>query len=119
MKRKVLIVEDEQIISYLLETYINGLDCSTVIASVDNGDDAIEITNSQQVDFILMDIRIDGNKDGIETAEIINRNKKIPIIYISGNTDIKTTNRAKKTNMIGFLEKPINKEELVSIICKN
>ncbi len=119
MKRKILIVEDEQIISYLLESYINSLDCSKVIAAVDNGDDAIKITNEQEIDFILMDVRIDGDKDGIETAEIINNNSKIPIIYISGNSDPVTIERAKKTNMIGFLNKPIDKIDLTSIICNN
>jgi len=118
MSRKVLIVEDERLISYLMETYINGSGCSTVIGSVDNGDDAIELAISEIPDLILMDIRIDGDKDGIETAEIINEHRNIPIIYTSGNSDEKTTARANRTNMIGFLTKPIDREELIELVCR-
>ena len=118
MSKKVLIVEDEQLVSYLMETYVNSSGCSIVIGAVDNGDEAIEIVNNEHPDFILMDVRIEGDKDGIETAEIINRFSNVPIIYTSGNSDEKTTERAKKTNMVGFLTKPINKEELIALLCK-
>lgn len=115
--KKILIVEDEQLISYFMETYVSDSGCSVVIATTDNGDDAIEIARRESPDLILMDVRIEGDKDGIETAEIINRFSNIPIIYTSGNSDYKTTERAKKTNMIGFLPKPINRKDLMDLIC--
>lgn len=118
VKKKILIVEDEYLISFLMEHYISE-SCATVIACVDNGDDAIEISKREKPDIILMDIRIEGDKDGIETALEINKNKNIDIIFTSGNSDEITTNRAKKANMLGFLVKPINKEDLLNLICNN
>ena len=117
MSKKVLIVEDEQLVAYLMENYVTENSCCEVIASVDNGDEALEIAKNEKPDFILMDVRIEGDKDGIETALTINKHHNIPIIYTSGNTDEKTTQRAKLTNMIGFLVKPINKEELRKLLC--
>ena len=119
MSKKVLIVEDEQLVAYLMENYVNSNGCSSVIGSVDNCADALELVNREQPDVILMDVRIEGNKDGIETAIEINQHFNIPIIYTSGNSDEKTTERAKKTNMIGFLVKPINKEDLKDLLCKD
>ncbi len=117
MNKKVLIVEDEQLVAYLMENYVNNSGCSSVIGSVDNGNDAIEIAEKEKPDYILMDVRIEGDKDGIETALSINKNLNIPIIFTSGNSDAKTTERANKANMIGFLVKPIKQEELVKLLC--
>jgi len=117
MSKKVLIVEDELLVAYLLENYVRENECCEVIASVDNGDEAIKIAEQEKPDFILMDIRIEGDKDGIDTAIDINKNNKIPIIYTSGNTDEKTTERAKQTNIAGFLVKPVNKDELRKLLC--
>ena len=119
MSKKVLIVEDEQLVAYLMENYVNSNGCCSVIGSVDNGADAMAMVNIEKPDYILMDIRIEGNIDGIETAIEINQHHNIPIIYTSGNSDEKTTERAKKTNMIGFLVKPINKEDLKNLLCKD
>jgi response regulator of citrate/malate metabolism len=117
MSKKVLIVEDEQLVAYLMENYVTENNCCEVIASVDNGDEAIEIAKNEKLDFILMDVRIEGDKDGIETALTINKEHDIPIIYTSGNTDEKTTERANKTNIVGFLVKPVNKEDLRKLLC--
>jgi response regulator of citrate/malate metabolism len=117
MSKKVLIVEDEQLVAYLMENYVIESNCCEVIGSVDNGDEAIEIAKKEKPDFILMDVRIEGDKDGIETAITINKEQNIPIIYTSGNTDEKTTERAKQTNIAGFLVKPVNKEELKKLLC--
>lgn len=113
----MLIVEDEQLVSHLLENYVKESGCCSVVGSVDNGDDALKIVQECNPDVVLMDVRIEGEKDGIETANLISKNNKIPIIYTSGNSDEKTMERARKTNMLDFLVKPINKEQLMRLLC--
>jgi two-component system, response regulator PdtaR len=117
MSKKVLIVEDEFLVSHVLESYVNESGCCSVVGSVDNGDEAIKLVDECKPDVILMDVRIEGDKDGIETAKIIALHHNIPIIYTSGNSDDKTTERARETNMIDFLVKPINKERLQRLLC--
>lgn len=118
MKKKVLIVEDDYLISYLMESYISQCDSCQLIGTADNGDDAIEIAKKEKPDFILMDIRINGDIDGIETAIRINQTDNIQIIYTSGNNDPTTLERATKTNMLDFLVKPVDKQKLLDILSK-
>ena len=59
-----------------------------------------------------MDIGIAGDKDGIETAEIINKDHNIPIIFMTGNSDSSTTERALATNPVEILLKPIDEGNL-------
>jgi len=114
--RKILIVEDNILVAYLLEEYLNEAGCFDIVGSVINGSDAIAISKVYKPDLILMDVRIEGDKDGIDTANEINMSNRIPIIYITGNSDNKTTERAKNTNMLGFLAKPVIREELINLI---
>jgi two-component SAPR family response regulator len=115
MKKKVLIVEDDQLLAYLLEQYVVNCNCE-VVGSVDNGEDAVSFVKENTPDFILMDIRIDGSIDGIETAILVNEIKDVKIIYISGNSDEKTYSRAVNTNMLAFLVKPIKQNELNKLL---
>ena len=117
MSKKVLIVEEEQLVAHLVETYVESSGCCKVIGAVDNGDEALEMVRKEKPDFILMDVRIEGKKDGIETAQDISKFYDVPIIYTSGNSDEKTIDRAKQTNMVAFLVKPLRREELISILC--
>ena len=75
-------------------------------------DKALELLTTTTPDLILMDIGISGNKDGIETAELINKDYNIPIIFMTGNSDVSTTKRAKKINPIDILIKPISENQL-------
>lgn len=117
MEKRVLIVEDEQVLAILMEMYIDNSGCSTAIGSVSSGEEAMLCVEAERPDIILMDVRIEGERDGIETAIDINKKYDIPIIYASANSDYKTAERAKKTNMIAFLTKPVSEEELKRIIC--
>ena len=115
MNKKVLIVEDDQLLAYLMESY--AINCGlNVIGNVDNGKDAILIAANELPDYILMDIRIEGDIDGIETATLINEKNDIKIIYISGNSDEQTYSRAQKTNMLAFLIKPIKQIDLMKYL---
>lgn len=114
--KKILIVEDDYLISNLMEFYVSQCDSCELIGIADNSDDAFEIAKREKPDCVLMDVRINGEKDGIDTAILINQLGDIPIIYTSGNTDDKTSKRASKTNMLAFLAKPINKDDLFKLL---
>jgi CheY-like chemotaxis protein len=67
---KVLIVEDEGIIAMELENHVRRMGYG-VIGPVSTGDAALEKAGNFRPDIVLMDIRIQGDMDGIETAEAI------------------------------------------------
>lgn len=113
--KKIFIVEDDMIIQMFIERILSNLGL-TIIGEARTGDEVIEFLKTQQPDFILMDIGLAGNKDGIETAQIINQSYDIPIIFLTGNSDKPTLERAKKTNPIGFINKPIDETSLKSVM---
>ena len=115
--KKILIVEDDIILS-MLNSRIVELLGHKVIKAVKSGEEAIEFALNSDVDIILMDIRLKGEIDGIDTLIEINKTKAIPAIYVTGNSDDETKTRAEKTNMIAFCVKPFSYEELEQIIGK-
>ena len=108
---KILIVEDEKIIAKDLELRLIKMEY-TVVSSVSTGKEAIGIVKSQEVDLILMDIMIDGDIDGIETAELIQQFSDVPIIYLTAYADDKTFERAKLSMPFGYLLKPFQERDL-------
>ena len=115
--KKILIVEDDIILS-MLNSRIVELLGHKVIKAVKSGEEAIEFALNSDIDIILMDIRLKGEIDGIDTLIEINKTKAIPAIYVTGNSDDETKTRAEKTNMLAFCVKPFSYEELEQIIGK-
>ena len=115
MAKKVLIVEDDLILSMVNKKYVEILG-HQVAHSVRNGADAIEAVKKYNPDIILMDIRIEGQIDGIEAMEEIRKFSNVPVVYLTGNSEPVTKNRAEKTNMLAFIVKPISKDDLKHIL---
>ncbi|CAA6814619.1 MAG: Response regulator receiver domain-containing protein [uncultured Aureispira sp.] len=115
--KKIFIVEDDMIIQMFIERILENLGLN-IIGEARTGDETLAFLEQEHPDFILMDIGLAGNKDGIETAEIINQKYQIPIIFLTGNSDKPTLARAKKTNPIGFINKPIDEASLKSVMQK-
>ena len=59
-----------------------------------------------------MDIMINGELNGIETAELIKKERDIPIIYLTAMTDVETYLKAVKTEPYKYLMKPVEIESL-------
>lgn len=110
-KGKILIVEDEILIALDIKKRLESNDFS-VVGIIDNGKDAIGFVSKHDVDLILMDIMLDSEMDGIDTAEKINENHDIPIIYLTAYSDETTVEKAKKTMSYGYIVKPIDENEL-------
>jgi len=108
---KILIVEDEKIIAKDLELRLIQMNYE-VVASVSSGKEALATLRSHEVNLILMDIMIDGDIDGIETAELIHQQMDIPIIYLTAYADEKTFERAKLSDPFGYLLKPFQERDL-------
>ncbi len=111
----ILVVEDEGIVALDIKMALRRMG-HHVIATVDSGRDAIHVVYTQQPDLILMDIRLKGDIDGIETTQTIQQQFSIPIIYLTGQLDEITVKRAQKTSPAGYLGKPFTASELASLI---
>jgi DNA-binding response OmpR family regulator len=112
---RALIVEDEILIAEELRERLSRLGFN-VIAVVDTADLGVAIATSEHPDLVLMDIRLRGEKDGVEAAMEIRRQVDVPIVYLTAHSDGLTVERAKQTEHDGFILKPFHRQELQSTI---
>jgi PAS domain S-box-containing protein len=110
-KARILIVEDEAIIAMEVESQLQSLGYE-VTSIVDNGEDAIRKAEEDKPDLMLVDIRIKGEIDGIDTAEVIRNRFGIPVIFSTAYLDQERIERAKITMPFGYVLKPIQERDL-------
>lgn len=110
-KINVLVVEDESIVSKDIQNSLTKLGYCVVGAS-SSGEKAIELAESLQPDVILMDIMLKGQMNGIEAAEHIKNEFKIPIIFLTAYADSETLSRAKITEPYGYIIKPFKEIDI-------
>src|SRR5207245_4339905 len=89
----LLIVEDEAVVAGDLEARLkrNGY---TVCGVAVSGDEALALARQHRPDLALMDIRLQGAMDGIQTAEVLRRELDVPVIYLRANSDASMLQRA-------------------------
>src|SRR5579859_307065 len=112
---RALIIEDEALIAEELRERLLRFGL-VVIAAVSTAEEGIEIATRERPDLVLMDIRLAGEKDGIEAAREIREQLDVPIVYLTAHSDRLTVERVKKTDHDGFVLKPFHRHELHSTI---
>lgn len=112
---KILIVEDESIVALDMENRLASLGYR-IVGIASTGARAMELAAAQGPDLVLMDIKLKGDLDGIDTAELILRRLDIPIIFITAFADEATLARAKVTDAFAYILKPFNEREVVIAI---
>jgi CheY-like chemotaxis protein len=90
--RRALIVEDETMIALSLETDMQGLGFDTCDLAAD-GQQASRLAMSNQPDVVLMDVNLEGGREGIEAARWLRRVCDVPIVFVTGYTDRATVER--------------------------
>src|SRR6187402_3159022 len=112
---RILIVEDELIIAEDVRNMLTKMNYEIVGNAMDY-DEALSILNDNKPDLILLDVNLNGRKDGIDLAVTINDTCKVPFIYTTSYSDSATIERAKVTNPINYLVKPFKEEQLFTAI---
>lgn len=114
-KIRILIVEDELIIAEDMRLMLENLDYE-VIDIASNYREAENSAKKNNFDLALIDINLNGNKDGITFAEFLNKYFKVPFVFITSYADQETVNRAKVTLPGGYLVKPFDRDDLFTSI---
>lgn len=112
---KILVVEDERLVAQDIESCLGRFGYQ-VTAIVSNGKDALKEAQETPPDLVLMDIILEGEWDGIETARRMRRHLDVPIVYITAYSDEKTLEAAKVTEPYGYILKPIDEKELHIVV---
>jgi PAS domain S-box-containing protein len=108
---KVLIVEDEALVALEIEKNLekNGF---TVVSNIAYGEKVLDEINLHNPDIVLMDIKLKGEISGLTAAEIVNKEKDIPIIFLTAYSDAKTIEKVKEVGAYGYIVKPFHDQEL-------
>lgn len=112
---RILIIEDELIISQDMTAMLTKMGYE-VIGDAMDFDEAIEILERETPDLILLDINLNGKRDGIDLATEINSRFHIPFIFTTSYSDAATLERASHTNPMNYLVKPFKQEQLYTAI---
>jgi len=112
---QILVVEDEPIVAADLKVRLELLGCQ-VVGSVPSGEKAVALAEQRRPDLVLMDIRLEGRMDGIEAAQEIRRQWRLPVVYLTAYADDATLERAKVTEPYGYILKPFKDRELKTVI---
>ena len=112
---RILIAEDETIVAADLERMLmgQGYDSAGTFAS---GEEVLRGTEEARPDLVLMDIKLRGELNGIETAARIRERYGIPVVYLASYTEEMVLQRAKTADPFGCVGKPVRERELRAII---
>ena len=111
----VLIVEDEPITALDARESVEALGFE-VVGVVKSGADAIAVARRTRPDVVLMDILLEGELDGIEAAQRLNKDASIPVVFVTAYGERQLVERALKTAPYGYLLKPFSREALATAI---
>ena len=116
-KARILIVEDEALVARSIGNWLRKLGYGE-FDIVATGEEAIAMveTMPERPDLVLMDIKLKGNLDGVETADLIYGRFNIPIVYLTAFAEDATLKRAKATGPFGYVLKPFEGRELNTAI---
>lgn len=111
--KKILALDDEAGIRFLLKT-IFGLDYYFYEAS--NIKDAFDIIKSNEIDYIILDLNVDG-KDGNEFFKDVNKKyENINFIIITGDQSLVKEEVKSNSKILNIYEKPFDLQELKTFV---
>ncbi len=111
IKPSILIVEDEPIIAEDIAMNLEDFGY-TVLDIVSSVDEATNVIAQKKPQLILVDINLEGDKNGIDLGVLLNNKYKIPFIYLTSHYDDNTIAMAKATNPAGYILKPFDERDL-------
>ena len=112
---RILIVEDERLIATDLQRRLTRLGY-TVVALAASGMEAVQKVLTLHPDVVLMDIRLQGDMDGIEAAQRIHASAAIPVVFMTAYVDADTQQRMRITSPWGCLYKPFAPNQVQSVL---
>jgi len=112
---KILIVEDEAVVSLDIARRLEKMGYE-VLGRVASGEEAIALVQENLPDLVLMDINLQGDIDGIQTATKLNEEHNLPVIYLTAYAGESTLERAKESKPYGYILKPFKERELHAAI---
>ncbi|HKU43937.1 MAG TPA: response regulator, partial [Polyangiales bacterium] len=110
----VMVVEDEPITAADLEHKLAAL--GHEVSWFDSGEEALAYAGALLPDLVLMDIRLRGALDGLETARRLRERRDVPVVFITAFSDPATVDRACDVEPHGYLLKPFTERSVAAAV---
>lgn len=109
--RCILVVEDELIVAENIRVMLTSMGY-VVPSPATSAGEALQMIESAHPDMILMDIQLEGTKNGVHLAQQIRERFNIPLVYLTAYADEETVRQALIAEPYGYLIKPFSAAEL-------
>ncbi len=113
--KKILIVENEQLVAMNLQIHLERAGYQ-VLGICPTHESAVALINNNKPDFIFMDINLDSETNGIQSARFIKETFNIPSIFLTSLKDIEVIEQAKEVEPLGYLVKPFKQEDIYTAL---
>lgn len=113
MAQRILVVEDEAFIAFFLDTVLTDAGFE-VIGPLDDASEALAVAAAERPDLALMDIRLNGELDGVTATRHMVQELGVPVVVVSANAGQALADLRPLTSHI--LGKPVASEELVATV---
>lgn len=114
LQKNILVVDDEEMNIKMIEVILNDTPMYRVVGAT-GGIEALEILENEDIDMILLDVKMPG-MNGFEAMEEIRKKYNMPIVLMTGDRKIETIERATKLGVDDYLTKPFQPLVLKEII---
>lgn len=115
MNERVYLVEDEPLIASSIRKKLEQQGF-TVAGHSTSGEAALRAMDRNPPDLVIMDIKLHGQIDGVETADRVRQRYDVPVVFLTAFADEATVRRAAETEPFGYLVKPFTDRELAGAI---
>ncbi|AWB06537.1 hybrid sensor histidine kinase/response regulator (plasmid) [Azospirillum humicireducens] len=112
---RILIVEDDRIVARDIQHQLSRMG-HVVVGMSASGEEAVRLAGSHRPDLVLMDIRLEGEMDGIEAARLIRDSQGIPVVFLTAYANDEVVQRASLTEPFGYLLKPFEEPQMRTVI---
>jgi two-component system, response regulator PdtaR len=112
---RILIIEDDLLIASQVEAALAeaGFD---IIGIVTTGEEAIALAGQERPDLAIVDVRLAGDRDGVDTALELFRSHGFRCIFASAYSDQEARRRAASATPFGWLQKPYTMKSLIDMV---
>jgi DNA-binding NarL/FixJ family response regulator len=111
----ILIVEDDLLVSTQMEVALNEAGFG-VVGTASSGEEALQLADTHRPALVVMDIRLAGEIDGIDTALEMFRLHHIRCVFASAHSDEEARRRAAAASPLGWLQKPYMMDSLAELV---
>jgi len=113
--RTVLVIEDEAVVALFLTDVLEEMNCQ-VCAVAPSGRAALDLAAKHRPDLAMVDVRLKGDLDGVETALQLHNRFGIRSVLLSGDPEALQTAQSRGVEPIAVLTKPYTPEQVRKIL---